>query len=68
LQELTTFCAYDQIFFANLDFTRKDEYSGGRGGKIGGKVVASKAASAAGIPKVVPGINFPKKKRSSRLR
>lgn len=40
----------------------KDDYPGGRGGKIGGKVAATKAASAAAIAKVLSGIRFPKKK------
>ena len=40
----------------------KDEYPGGKGGKIGGKVAATKAASAASIAKLLSGIRFPKKK------
>ena len=40
----------------------KDEYPGGKGGKIGGKVAASEAASAAAIAKLLSGIRFPKKK------
>jgi hypothetical protein len=40
----------------------KDEYPGGKGGKIGGKAAASKAASAAAIAKLLSGIDFPKNK------
>jgi hypothetical protein len=40
----------------------KDEYPGGRGGKIGGKAAANKGASAAAIAKILSGIQFPKKK------
>jgi hypothetical protein len=40
----------------------KDEYPGGKGGKIGGKAAATKAASSASIAKLLSGIRFPKKK------
>ena len=40
----------------------RDEYPGGKGGSIGGKVAATKAASAAAIAKILSGIRFPKKK------
>jgi len=40
----------------------KDEYPGGRGGKIGGKAAATKATSAAAIAKILSGIRFPKRK------
>src|SRR5438874_2144808 len=40
----------------------KDEYVGGRGGKVGGKAAATRAASAAAIAKILSGIHFPKKK------
>jgi hypothetical protein len=41
----------------------KDEYPGGKGGKVGGKAAASKAASAAAVAKLLTGIRFPKKKQ-----
>ena len=41
----------------------KDEYPGGKGGRIaGGKAAATKAASAAAIAKMLSEIRFPKKK------
>jgi uncharacterized protein DUF2795 len=40
----------------------KDEYPGGKGGKIGGKAAANKAASAASVAKILSGISLPKKK------
>ena len=47
---------------AEVKLLGKEEYPGGKGGKIGGKTAASKAASAAAIAKVLSGIDFPKKK------
>ncbi len=38
------------------------EESPGRGGKIGGKIAATKAPSAAAIAKLLSGIEFPKNK------
>ena len=40
----------------------KDEYPGRKGGKIGGKAAATKAASAVSIARLLSGIRFPKKK------
>jgi uncharacterized protein DUF2795 len=40
----------------------RDEYPGRKGGKIGGKAAATKAASAASIARLLSGIRFPKKK------
>jgi len=37
----------------------KNDYTGGKGGKVG---AATKAASAATVAKLLSGINFPKKK------
>jgi Protein of unknown function (DUF2795) len=41
----------------------KEEYPGGKGGKRGGKVAATKSTSAAAIAKMLSGIEFPKNKR-----
>jgi hypothetical protein len=41
----------------------KEQAPGVRGGKIGGKAAATKAASAAAISKVLAGIEFPEDKR-----
>jgi hypothetical protein len=41
----------------------KEESPGGRGGKAGGKIAATKSASAPAIAKVLSGIEFPKKKK-----
>lgn len=38
------------------------EEAPGRGGKVGGKVAATRAPSAAAIAKILSGIDFPKKK------
>ena len=40
----------------------KEEYPGGKGGKIGGKVAATTSTSAAAIAKIFFGIKFPKDK------
>ena len=40
----------------------KEEYPGGKGGKVGGKVAATASTSAAGIAKMLSGIEFPKDK------
>ena len=40
----------------------KEEYPGGKGGKVGGKVAATTSTSAAGIAKMLSGIEFPKDK------
>ncbi len=40
----------------------EEEYPGGTGGKIGGRVVATKSASVAAIAKILSGIDFPKNK------
>jgi hypothetical protein len=40
----------------------KEEYPGGKGGKRGGKVAATKSTSAAAIAKVLSGIEFPRNK------
>lgn len=42
----------------------KEEYPGGKGGKVGGKVAATASTSAAGIAKMLSGIEFPKSKDS----
>jgi hypothetical protein len=47
---------------AEVKHLGKEEYPGGKGGKIGGKTAASKGSSAAAIAKVLSGIDFPKKK------
>jgi hypothetical protein len=47
---------------AEVKHLGKEEYPGGKGGKIGGKTAASRVASAAAIAKVLSGIDFPKKK------
>jgi Protein of unknown function (DUF2795) len=47
---------------AEVKHLGKEEYPGGRGGKIGGKTAASKATSAAAIATILSGIDFPKKK------
>jgi hypothetical protein len=41
----------------------KEETPGERGGKAGGKIAATKSASAAAIAKLLSGIEFPKKKK-----
>jgi len=41
----------------------KEEYPGGKGGKRGGKIAATKSVSAAAIAKLLSGIEFPKNKR-----
>ena len=40
----------------------KEQYPGGKGGKIGGKVAATASTSAAAIAKIFSGIEFPKNK------
>jgi hypothetical protein len=40
----------------------KEEYPGGKGGKKGGKVAATKSSSAAALAKILAGIRFPKNK------
>ena len=40
----------------------KEEYPGGKGGKIGGKIAATVSTSAASIAKIFSGIEFPKDK------
>ncbi len=40
----------------------KDQYPGGKGGKVGGKVAAARAVSAAAVAKLLSGISLPKKK------
>ena len=40
----------------------KEEYPGGKGGKIGGKIAATASTSAAAIAKILSGIEFPKNK------
>ena len=40
----------------------KEEYPGAKGGKIGGRAVATKSTSAAAIAKMLSGIEFPKNK------
>jgi hypothetical protein len=40
----------------------KEEYPGGKAGKKGGKVAATKSASAAALAKILAGIRFPKNK------
>jgi hypothetical protein len=40
----------------------KEEYPGGKAGKKGGKVAASKSSSAAALTKILAGIRFPKNK------
>jgi hypothetical protein len=40
----------------------KEEYPGGKGGKIGGKIAATASTSAAAIAKMLSGIEFPKNK------
>jgi len=47
---------------AEVKHLSKEQYPGGRGGKIGGQVAATKAASAAAIAKILSGIDFPKNK------
>jgi hypothetical protein len=41
----------------------KQEYPGAKGGKIGGRVAATKSTSAAAIAKLLSGIEFPKSKK-----
>jgi hypothetical protein len=41
----------------------KEEYPGGKGGKSGGKMAATKSVSVAAIAKLLAGIEFPKNKR-----
>ena len=40
----------------------KQEYPGGKGGKIGGKIAATRSTSAAAVAKIFSGIEFPKDK------
>jgi hypothetical protein len=40
----------------------KEEYPGGKGGRKGGKVAATKSSSAAALAKILAGIRFPKNK------
>ena len=40
----------------------KEEYPGGKGGRKGGKVAATKSSSAAPLAKILAGIRFPKNK------
>jgi hypothetical protein len=40
----------------------KQEYPGGKGGKIGGKIAATTSTSAAAVAKIFSGIEFPKDK------
>ena len=40
----------------------KEEYPGGKGGKVGGKVAATASPSAAAVAKLLSGIKFPKDK------
>jgi hypothetical protein len=40
----------------------KQEYPGGKGGKIGGKIAATASTSAAAVAKLLSGIEFPKDK------
>ena len=40
----------------------KEEYPGGKGGKVGGKVAATASTSAAAVAKMLSGIEFPKDK------
>jgi hypothetical protein len=42
----------------------KQEYPGGKGGKIGGKIAATTSTSAAAVAKIFSGIEFPKDKMS----
>jgi len=46
---------------AEVKHLSKKQYAG-KGGKIGGKTAATKAASAAAIAKILSGIDFPKNK------
>jgi uncharacterized protein Yka (UPF0111/DUF47 family) len=46
---------------AEVKHLSKEQYPG-KGGKIGGKTAATKAASAAAIAKILSGIDFPKYK------
>lgn len=52
----------DEIPFANEIKTLSNDEAPGRGGKIGGRIAASSSASAAGIAKILSGIEFPKNK------
>ena len=47
---------------AEVRHLSKEEYPGGKGGKSGGRVAATKAASAAAIAKILSGIDLPKNK------
>jgi hypothetical protein len=40
----------------------KEQYPGGKGGKIGGKIAATRSTSAAAVAKLLSGIKFPKDK------
>ena len=51
----------DQPMAAEVKQLSKEE-SPGRGGKVGGRVAATKASSAAAIAKILSGTDFPKKK------
>ena len=45
-----------------LKHLSKEEYPGGKGGKIGGKIAATASTSASAIAKIFSGIQFPKDK------
>jgi Protein of unknown function (DUF2795) len=45
-----------------LKHLSKEEYPGGKGGKIGGKIAATASTSASAIAKIFSGIEFPKDK------
>jgi hypothetical protein len=52
----------DEIPFVKEIKTLSNDEAPGRGGKIGGRIAASSSASAAGIAKILSGIEFPKNK------
>lgn len=52
----------DEIPFAKEIKTLSNDEAPGRGGKIGGRIAASSSSSAAGIAKILSGIEFPKNK------
>jgi len=52
----------DEIPFAEEIKTLSNDEAPGRSGKIGGRIAASSSASAAGVAKILSGIEFPKNK------